>query len=106
MLATRFPLTLNEGLDLSPAYKPGQADDALSETQALLPAGLDDQTIAANRPVQVMVEYAVDPSKHNEFFAVTREMAAPPSPQRRRRVAARIARQWAVCRDVPLRVRR
>jgi MFS family permease len=75
MLAYLFPLTLNEGLNLSPAFKPGQPADALSETQALLPAGLDDQTIPANRPVEVTVEYAVDPSKHNEFLALTREMA-------------------------------
>jgi MFS family permease len=74
-LAYAFPLTLNEGLNLAPAFKPGQSADALSETQALLPAGLDDKTIPANGPVQVTVEYAVDPSKHNEFLSLSREMA-------------------------------
>jgi MFS family permease len=75
LLAPIFPLTLNKGLNLSPAFQPGQAGEALSETQALLPAGLDDKTFPANRPVEVTVEYAVDPSKHNEFLVLTREMA-------------------------------
>jgi hypothetical protein len=74
-LAYLFPLTLNEGLNLSPAFKPGQLGEALSETLALLPAGLDDKTTPANRPVEVSVEYAVDPSRHNEFLSLTREMA-------------------------------
>jgi hypothetical protein len=55
--------------------KPGQPAEALSETQALLPAGLNDKAIPANRPVEVTVEYAVDSAKHNEFLALAREMA-------------------------------
>jgi hypothetical protein len=72
LLAPIFPLTLNEGLDLTPALKPGQS---LSETEAVLPAGLDDLTLPANQPVEVAVHYTIDPSKRSEFLPLLREMA-------------------------------
>jgi hypothetical protein len=71
LLAKWFPLTLNEGLDLTPAYKPGQA-----------PA--DGVQVDGHGPVEVTVEYEVDPARREEFLAIAHRVAR----QRRRNGAS------------------
>jgi MFS family permease len=96
VLAYWFPLTLNEGLDLAPAYKPGE-EPAIS---LVLPSAIRSTPATGSAaaggsrgsdysrpegPVQVTVEYRVDRDGRDEFLALMRQMAE----QRRRNGATR-----------------
>ena len=93
LLAYWFPLTLNEGLDLGPAYQPGEEPAAggslvLPSAIRSTPSGsghgglrvLDYAGPGPAGPVQVTVEYQVDRDRRDEFLALMRQMAE----QRRR----------------------
>lgn len=69
-LARWFPLTVNEGLDLTPAFKPG-VDATIA---ALLPTS-DVATPGVDGPVEVQIDYKVDPSRHQELHALMRQVA-------------------------------
>lgn len=98
LLAYWFPLTLNEGLDLAPAYGPGEepaADGSLvlpSTIRSTPTSGghggarvLDYVGAGPAGPVQVSVEYQVERARRDEFLALMRQMAE----QRRRNGAMR-----------------
>ena len=83
-LAHWFPLTLNEGHDLSPAYAPGST-----------PAGPDippplDPALGWTGPVNVSVEYWVPVERMSEFLTAMRPVAR----QRQRSGARRWALRW------------
>ena len=88
VLARWFPLTLNEGLDLAPAFSgapprpvlpdivPAQDPNAgpMPVTGAT-PAGLDPRVNPSlSGPVQVSVQYDVDPTRVEEFLGVMRHV--------------------------------
>jgi MFS family permease len=98
LLAYWFPLTLNEGLDLGPAYQPGEEPAAggslvLPSVIRSTPSGgghggsrvLDYAGPGPAGPVQVTVEYQVDRDRREEFLTLMRQMAE----QRRRNGASR-----------------
>jgi hypothetical protein len=85
VLAQWFPLTLNEGHDLSPAHAGGAA-----------PAGPDlppplDPALGWTGPVDVSVEYRVPTERMGEFLAAMR----PVGGQRRRSGARHWTLDWA-----------
>ncbi len=67
----RFPLTLNEGLDLSPAFK-GKAPGSAADVPAM-----------ADAPICVSVDYAIDSNRTGEFISTMRALR-----QQRRRIGA------------------
>ncbi len=69
VLAKWFPLTLNRGVDLSPAYKGGrpQHPSDLSGTDAPTVAVVDFAG-----PIEIAVEYAVDQNRIGEFRELMR----------------------------------
>jgi MFS family permease len=86
ILAKWFPLTLNEGLDLTAAFAGAPTRPVFPDivpaadpvagplpASAGIPAGLDPQanpTITANGPVQVSLQYDVHPTRVEEFLAI------------------------------------
>ena len=80
VLAYWFPLTLNEGLDLGPAFAggPGSSGAAVD----LYPGyrRLSASPEPASGPVQITIEYRADPSREAEFFDALHELGR----QRRR----------------------
>jgi hypothetical protein len=78
-LAYWFPLTLNEGHDLSPAYAPGAAPPTGPDVPPPL-----DPALGWTGPVDVAIEYCVPTERMNEFLA-----AMHPVGLQRRRSGAR-----------------
>ena len=97
VLAVWFPLTLNEGLDLSAAYKPGESPagpslvmgNAASEVTGTGTPPLNYEP--GYGPTEVTVAYQVDPARASEFEAVMRDLAR----HRRRNGATR----WRLEKD-------
>jgi MFS family permease len=87
-LAKWFPLTVNEGLDLSPAFKPG----ADGTSAALLPT-TDGVVPGVDGPVEITIDYNVDASRQHEFHALSRQVAR----QRRRNGA--VGWRMIACED-------
>ena len=95
VLAYWFPLTLNEGLDLAPAYKPGE--EPAAGASLVLPSVIRSRPdggggshvleyATPEGPVQVTVEYQVERDRREAFLALMRQLAE----QRRRNGAAQV----------------
>ncbi|HWE93009.1 MAG TPA: MFS transporter [Tepidisphaeraceae bacterium] len=95
VLAIWYPLTINEGLDLSPAYK-GEPPKQPWPVSTDAPAGAAITPVSANGspvlaysndgpkgPLEVAMHYDVDPAKVHEFLVVMRRVG-----QHRRRNGA------------------
>jgi MFS family permease len=95
-LARWYPLTLNQGLDLSPAYKgepPKQPWPVSTDAPAASPSGAAISTNGSpvlaysndgpKGPLEVAMHYDVDPAKVHEFLIVMRQVG-----QHRRRNGA------------------
>jgi hypothetical protein len=89
-LAYWFPLTLNEGLDLTPAFKPATpapaapaGENGSTPATPAKAAGILDYATAEIGPVQLTVDYQISPSKREEFLGIMNKVG-----QQRRRNGA------------------